>query len=459
MEGYMYIKKITAVLLLICFTTLTGGFMSGCNKVGVSVVDISGETIAQLNDADVTKGDVDPVYKAYIDAALTQATGILVQEKNMSDEDAGKLLSGCRIETFLDTTVNEGVTKAVQNSEVADIPCGVAVTDNHGHLIACYSSDETDGDGSYFNLSTERQAPYSTLKPLCVYAPAVDSGLINWSSVYADKPYKQIEGTNGEKSDWPQNATGSYTEKPVTVAQALRLSLNTIPVQILHEYGVNKSVKLMLERFHMPLEYEYTKAVESGEEEVIGNVALGYTYAGLSPIELAGYYSTFAAKGVYLAPSCVRKITDKKGVTLYERTDDPVQVYSEETAYIMNKMLQSVADTDGTGRQAYIENAYVAGKTGTGTSDDGHWFVGTVPQYSCAVWHGGHTESNASPSVFRKIMENLPRDPNADYPWCNGIEELAYCEESGKLASGRCSKVNIGYFPANEVTELCRAHQ
>ena len=167
----------------------------------------------------------------------------------------------------------------------------------------------------------------------------------------------------------------------------------------------------------------------------------------------------FAAKGVYLAPSCVRKITNNNGETLYEYTDDPVQVYSEETAYIMNKMLQTVADTDGTGRQAYIEDAFVAGKTGTGNSNDGHWFVGTVPQYSCAVWHGGHTERNASPAVFHDIMEELPRDPNADYPWCDGIEERAYCEESGKLASGKCSKVNIGYYPANERIDLCREHQ
>ena len=455
----MHIKRVSAFLILMCFMLLTGSVMSGCSNKAVSVLDISGDTIAQLNDADITKGDVEPARKAYVDAALTQAVQFLSQGKDLPDEEAKKLLSGCQIDTFMDTKVADGLTHAVQNSEIAEIPCGVAVTDNRGHLIACYSSDETDEDGNYLNLSTERQAPYSTLKPLCVYAPAMDSGLLHWSSAYTDKPYKQIEGADGEMSDWPKNANGSYSEKPVTAARALRVSLNTVPVQILHDYGVNNAVKLMTDRFHMPLDYEYTKAITSGEDEVIGNVALGYTYAGLSPIELAGYYSVFAAKGVYLAPSCVRKITDEKGATLYEYTDDPVQVYSEETAYIMNKMLQTVADTDGTGRQAYIEGAYVAGKTGTGDSDDGHWFVGTVPQYSCAVWHGGHTERNASPAVFRDIMEELPRDPNADYPWCDGIEERAYCEESGKLASGRCSKVNIGYYPTKESMDLCREHQ
>ena len=455
----MYIRRISAFLLLMCFMLLTGSIMSGCGKDTVSVLDISGDTIAQLNAADITSGDVEPTCKAYVDAALAQTAQILSEGKDLPDEEAKKLLSGCQIETFLDTKAADSLTRAVQNSEVADVPCGVAVTDNRGHLIACYSSDETDEDGNYLNLSTERQAPYSTLKPLCVYAPAMDSGLLNWSSVYTDKPYKQIEGADGKMSDWPQNANGSYSEKPVTVARALQVSLNTIPVEILHEYGVNNAVKLMTERFHMPLDYEYSKAVTSGEDEVIGNVALGYTYAGLSPIELAGYYSTFAAKGVYLAPSCVQRITDKKGATLYEYADDPVQVYSEETAYIMNKMLQTVADTDGTGRQAYIEDAYVAGKTGTGDSNDGNWFVGTVPQYSCAVWHGGHTERNLSPAVFHDIMEELPCDPNADYPWCDGIEERAYCEESGKLASGRCSKVNIGYYPTNESIDLCREHQ
>ena len=418
----MHLKRVSAFLILMCYIIMTGSIMSGCGNDAVSVLDIS-------------------------------------EGKDLPDEEAKKLLSGCQIETFLDTKVADNLARAVKNSEVADIPCGAAVTDNRGHLIACYSSDEKDEEGNYLNLSTERQAPYSTLKPLCVYAPAMDSGLLNWSSVYTDKPYKQIEGADGKMTDWPQNANGSYSEKPVTVAQALRLSLNTIPVQILHDYGVNDAVKLMIDRFQMPLDYEYSKAVMSGEDEVIGNVALGYTYAGLSPIELAGYYSAFAAKGVYLAPSCVRKITNNNGETLYEYTDDPVQVYSEETAYIMNKMLQTVADTDGTGRQSYIEDAFVAGKTGTGNSNDGHWFVGTVPQYSCAVWHGGHTERNASPAVFHDIMEELPRDPNADYPWCDGIEELAYCEESGKLASGKCSKVNIGYYPANERIDLCREHQ
>lgn len=455
----MHLKRVSAFLILMCYIIMTGSIMSGCGNDAVSVLDISGDAIAQLNASDITNGAVEPVYKAYVDAALTQAAQILSEGKDLPDEEAKKLLSGCQIETFLDTKVADNLARAVKNSEVADIPCGAAVTDNRGHLIACYSSDEKDEEGNYLNLSTERQAPYSTLKPLCVYAPAMDSGLLNWSSVYTDKPYKQIEGADGKMTDWPQNANGSYSEKPVTVAQALRLSLNTIPVQILHDYGVNDAVKLMIDRFQMPLDYEYSKAVMSGEDEVIGNVALGYTYAGLSPIELAGYYSAFAAKGVYLAPSCVRKITNNNGETLYEYTDDPVQVYSEETAYIMNKMLQTVADTDGTGRQAYIEDAFVAGKTGTGNSNDGHWFVGTVPQYSCAVWHGGHTERNASPAVFHDIMEELPRDPNADYPWCDGIEECAYCEESGKLASGKCSKVNIGYYPANERIDLCREHQ
>lgn len=453
------IKRITAVLLTGLTVLSCAGFLSGCSAKSVTMVDVSGDTIALFRSADASEVETEAVAKAYADTALHEAREIIAAIKDISLADGLKELADCRIETFYDAQVSENLANAVRKSEVAELPCGAAMTDNQGHLIACYSTDEQDENGGYLNLAIERQAPYSTLKPLCVYAPAMDSGMIDWSSVYEDKPYKQIPDQSGEMKDWPQNSDSKYSSEPVTVAKAVLRSLNTVPVQVLHDYGVSKAIGLMEESFGMPLEYEYSKASSSGEDEVIGNIALGYTYAGLSPVELAGYYSVFAAKGVYLAPTCVKRIVDKKGETLYEYRAEPKQVYSEETAFIMNNLLRRVANVGGTGEEAYLENAYVAGKTGTGESDDGHWFVGTVPQYSCAVWHGGHTARNASPAVFHNIMQEMSLDPNADYPWCNGVEERAYCEASGKLPSSGCTKVDIGYYPTGSKIEICREHQ
>lgn len=449
----MRFKKIAALL--------TAGLiliLSGCAGRQAELTDNKGDVFAKVGSTDYRADNSDDKYASYSDAALKEAAQILSQKENISAEDALKRLGGCRIETYFDDDAAEAIISALKDSEAAQEAFGCAVTDNKGHIIACCSAnDSTEEDGAV-NLAVERQVPYSSLKPLCVYAPAIESGLICWSTLYDDKPYKQLTTDSGESVDWPQNASGTYLNDKVTVTNALCLSLNTVAVRVLHDYGVLNAVELMQDKLGMPLEYEYEKAVSQGEDEVIGNVAMGYTYAGLSPAELAGYYSIFADAGQYTPPTFIKRITASDGTVIYENEDESVQVFSETTASIMNHMLQRVADSGATGAEAYIDGAFVAGKTGTGDYE-GHWFVGTVPQYSCAVWCGGYGEYNPSPALFKEIVSRLNLDPNADYPMCGDTEQRAYCEESGLLAGKGCKNVNIGYYLTDKEPEICREHQ
>ena len=448
--------RYTAALLMILLL-LSVLFVSGCKENASTLLSNDGEVILSVTNEDVSKiKDLSPDRFSYAELSVKEAAQIIADIDGISEEQAAKKLTDCgyRIETFFDAQALDTAAAAYQNSEISDQPFACALTDNEGHLIAAFSSENEE----QINYASLPLAPYSTLKPLSVYAPAIEKGLINWSSVFEDSPYKQLDDGQGNLSDWPENAEGTYSNKNVTVCEALRKSLNTVAVKVLSDYGVTNSIELMEKSFSMPLDFEYQKAVTMGEEEVIGNIAMGYLYEGLSPVKMSGYYSVFATGGYYAVPKTIKKITSSNGKLLYEAEDTKDRVFSEETACVMNQLLQSVTKPGATGFSAGIDDTCTAGKTGTGSSNDGHWFVGTVPQYSCAVWHGGIMEENFSPALFKEIISSLPLDKNADYPYCGGVIEQAYCAESGLLATDKCKDVQIGYYFADDHIGLCNIH-
>ncbi len=401
--------------------------------------------------------DIDKAYLPYLQAVTQEAVGILMsQSEDLTEEVAIKMIStGYEIETYLDTDIVDTIAYEHRNSGISEDSLGCALTDMDGCVVALYSNENDDNT----NFALTRQYPYSSIKPLSVYSQAIENGVINFSSVYKDSPYKQLTDDNGELYDWPMNASGDYQNKDVSISYALAKSLNTTAVKVLDDVGVTNSLLFLAENLNMPLQFEIEKASFEGEQEVIGNLAMGYTYAGVAPLEMAGYYRMFADGGNYSTPKTIKSITDSKGKVIYEHTDDEKQVLSDETAFIMNRLLHNTVKPGGTGYEAALAQTEVCGKTGTGDMDNGHWFVGVVPQYSCAVWHDSQTVENYSPRIFKNIMSSLELDESADYPYCENVTQRLYCAESGLLAKGGCSQVEIGYYCADDELKSCTKHK
>lgn len=397
----------------------------------------------------------DTEYWAYLELVLTEMTQIIEEQEKCDTAQASKKLftQAYQIHTAFDSTAFEAL-KTVKGRWSKDLNTASAITDLNGNLLAVYC---TDAKGKQVNYLLERRSPYSSFKALSVYTPAVEQGIANWSTMYLDSPYKQIKDDAGKLQDWPANATGSFSQKKLTVYDALRTSTNTIAVKCLKDVGISRSMEFLQEGLGIPLTQEEYVIEKYGEEEVIGNIALGYLETGITSVEMAGYYQIFANGGSYIPPKTVQTVKLEDNSVWYTRQDEPKQVISPATADSMNKLLQGVVAAGGTGEMAWCRDVEVAGKTGTGDDYADNWFVGVTPSYSLAVWHGQH-DTNQAEEMFAAVIENLySKLPNANRKFVthHNLCQIAYCVYSGKAFSSECTLIDVGYFASEDALPVC----
>lgn len=419
---------------------------------GITILDSKGNLLVE---AKATADILDAENWAYLEVALTEAGAVLAEQSGSTPQEAldTMLAEGYTIRTAFDMAAFQAIQQGVDETQ-PELAC--ALTDLEGRLLAVYSSPTG-------NYATARISPYSAFKPLSVYAPALEKGIANWSKMYEDTPYKKLENDSGELQDWPANDTGAYSQKQVPVCEAIQVSLNTVAVRCLAELGISTAMDFLKTSFDIPLKEESYVVKTYGEEEVIGNIALGYLETGVTPIEMAGYYQIFANGGSYIQPSAVMEIANGEGQTVYTRKAAAKQVISPATADVMNKLLQGVVSAKGTGAAAQCGDIQVAGKTGTGDDYSDNWFVGVTPGYSLAVWHGMQP-SNTAAKMFSKMIKALyAEQPNANKQFIThqNLNQVIYCAHSGKAISDDCTLIDMGYYQQSElpVCDACKKNK
>ena len=438
---------VTVIVILICILVLKP-------KREFTVYNQSGEVIATVEEGYT----LDDSTMVYCDVAITEAAEILSEKYECSIDKAKAMLweENFQIYTYIDLDMQLALTE-VCSKYTGKFDCGAAVTDLQGNIVATYGhSVSRDG----INYATHASAPYSSLKPLGVYAQAIEKDVINWSSTYEDTAYKQIVSSDGSQRDWPKNANGEYSNKDVTIYEAIKKSLNTVAVKCLNDVGTLSSVEFLQNNFGIPLSSEQYTAEIYGEEEIIGNIAMGYLKEGVTPIDMSGYYQVFATGGVYDKPSTLYKICDEDGKEVYEREYSPKEVFSPITADLMNKLLQGVTKTGGTGVEAHCKYTEVAGKTGSADGNAECWFVGVTPEYSCAIWHGQHYK-NLAPALFSRTIEKVyegNKELKNVFAMHSNLQKLICCEESGMGISEKCTLVQMGYYVPGTQLEVCNKH-
>lgn len=237
-----------------------------------------------------------------------------------------------------------------------------------------------------FNRATQmRRQPGSTIKPIVVYAPALEHGYF-YDSTLQDK--KQSYGANNYT---PKNYDDTYSGS-VPMYKALYESLNAPAVWLLNKIGVNQGYK-MAEKFGLP--------VEKSDKNLA--LALGGMTKGVSPQQMARAYATFDNNGQMPSPYYITKIEDASGKVIAQNKGSKVKhVISSKTAREMTSMLIGVYD-HGTGETAKPAGYTLAGKTGTTNSgvkgdesnDRDKWIVGYTPDVVVATWEG-YDDTNSS---------------------------------------------------------------
>lgn len=443
-------KKIAAILLSLTVAVLV---LSSCKASGgITVVGADGQAVFETDtfSPDKWKKESGDKY-CYIKSAIEEAVNAVMENNGVSEKSAQSFLikNNCRIVTAFDNACQSAAKDSFLKNLEDSVEFAVVLTDTSGAVMATYSNSSSGCDNT-----TEAKNPYSTIKPLSVYAPALEAKVINWSSMFEDSEYKKITGQDGGIYSWPVNATNRYENKDVSVGYGVKQSLNTVAVKCLSRFGVKKSISFLRSNFGINLDDESRKAEIYGDEEILGNIAMGYLSRGVSVVDMAGYYSIFVNGGEYVRPYFVSSITDASGNELLNRQADKKQVISRVTANIMNRMLREVVSVGGTGEKAAVDGVEICGKTGTGNNNEGNWFVGFSPNYICAVWHGSQMRDNTAPQVFSGLFSSIPQKISR-FPKYTDISQMAYCAQSGKLLSEKCKKIEAGYFSPDNMPGIC----
>ncbi len=307
----------------------------------------------------------------YIDLALQQACATL----DISMKDL--LTGGYRIHTAMDSELQSKCEEILKNNdlfppEAQDAQAALVVVDTRTGGVAALMGGRESTAALEFNRATRiRRQPGSVIKPIIVYAPALDNFKFTTVSMLLDEP----TDFNGYK---PENFGDKYRGW-VTLREAVAYSLNVPAVKVLSTIGVD-SGKQFAEQVGISFE-----AQDSSLALALG----GFTY-GVSPYQVAGAYAAFSAGGLYSTPSLVLGITDSKGNVLYSYTPERKRVMTEANAYILTDMLQSVVQ-EGTGHRLGELEFALAGKTGTTGEGEGNrdaWMAAYNPEYAAAVWMG-----------------------------------------------------------------------
>ena len=314
-------------------------------------------------------------YGWFVDAVLDEAELQL-------DVSAEMLLAGgYRIDTTLDPGMQTVLDKQFENGSVfpgnasdgTPVQAAAAAVDTATGAVRAIVGGRSYETRRGLNRATHlRRQPGSALKPLAVYAPAVEYAGWTAASVILDEP-------TAFGSYKPRNAGNAYYGH-VTLRAALKNSLNIPAVKVIEAIGVGTARR-----------YLNAVGIELDDRDWNLSLALGSMTYGASPVQMAAAYSPFANGGTFYAPYFIERITDRNGVVVYQHQDQGNRVLTPQNAYLLTDLMQTVIAT-GTGTRLNSAGVQVAGKTGTvnmvGGGNRDAWMSAYTADLSVCVWMG-----------------------------------------------------------------------
>ena len=241
--------------------------------------------------ADVYDGTInsDSAYMNFSMLVFDSATEILSEIYLISTDEAESLLleREYMIYTTMDTTLQSKLNGEIKGgiSTKDNMQTEAAILDNSGKILSIASSQNETELGKH--------QVGSTMKPIGVYAPALEKKVITYSTVFEDLPITQIKDETGRLRDWPVNANGTYSGDGICVEEALTRSLNTVAVRVLDDLGIDNSMDFLSNKLGFHFEDDQTE-----QSNRASALALGYINPGLTTVDMAGFYTIFENGGL-----------------------------------------------------------------------------------------------------------------------------------------------------------------
>lgn len=442
--------------------------------------DFRGPEVAGTSAYPWLTAELESRAKEIIADILAEKDGIdperLEEEANLRDKytilaDRDVRSNGYRIYSTIDKEMYDAMQTAAKNFE------------SYGHTFTAMQTDSTTGEekevkmpvqvgsimienttgrilsfvgGRDFEIKEVNYATQakrqngSTMKPLLVYAPAIELGLIGAGSPVVDVKFK-VPGSGYS----PNNYTTNDERGIIPAREALASSQNLAAIR-LYSSMMNQKPGQFLEKMNI--------TNISQEEYNQLPTAIGGIHNGITVEQNTNAYATFANGGQFIESYMIDKIVDLDGNIIYQHKVEPVEVFSEETAYIITDMMRDVLSS-GTGTHAKSLLKFggdFAAKTGTTNDYKDVWFVGYNPNVTLGVWMGydkqrslyqyNNTYSQPSTRVntLWSTLMNAAYSANTELVGTKqqfkkpaGVVNASFCGISGMAPSTACSEAGL----------------
>lgn len=426
---------------------------------------------------EIPEKDVEDYYTYFEDTNIRDVCNDLMEVYGYTYDVAMQIIKtgGYSIYSTIDPEVQaivdevyQDLTKVPATKSAQQLQSAIVVIDNStGDIVAMAGGVGVKKNYLGLNRATQsRLQTGSAMKPVGVYAAALEAGVITPGTVVFDGPLYD---------KYPKNYTRVYTGNNL-VLDAVAQSVNTIPMKILDQMGVQYAFDFAKYKFGLNGLVEKVVVNGSTKSDInLAPLALGAPTFGVSVRDMAAAYATFAANGVWREARSYSKVLDANGEVVLDNTQDSRKILSEKAVIYMDSMLTEVVKS-GTGYYARISGMNVAGKTGTTSDDRDRWFVGFTPYYTAAVWCGYDQPeiirtkgSSVNPALrmWKMVMEPLHEGlKNKEIYDDSELMRVSICSHSGLLATDACRAdargvncaTSVYLFEEDIPKEECTAH-
>lgn len=332
---------------------------------------------------------------SYSQSAIDEAVSILkIPARQIA-------LKGYKIYTYQNQQKQIALESSIDDQQI-NCDFSAIVLDNKEHKIEAFI-----GKSAYKILDNKRQ-PGSCIKPVLVYAPAINEDII-----YPCTPLLDEKTTI---SDYTPKNIGDVYRGYISAREALSKSINIPSVKVLSYIGIEKAKK-----------YAEEMGFEFDEKDDSYSLALGGMTYGVNILQLASSYTTFANSGNYAPAKFISFITDKNNKIVYVNKTVENQVLREDAAYLITDMLKTCAKT-GTAKKLSSLNMDLASKTGTvGKANSKQnldaWNISYTKEQTVGVWLGNLDNTpidfaggNQPTEIVRKYFEQIKDNSKFDVP-------------------------------------------
>ena len=438
---------------------------------------------------DTGEEDDSSSYQTYFEDAVISAVKSDLQTKlGYSASMAEQLLygGGLKIVTTLDPVIQSKMDAVFQDED--NFPGGLGNDGTYpqasmvlmdpytGQVKALYGGrGEKEGDLVLNRATQTYRSPGSSIKPITVYSPALEYGLVTPITVVDDVP-KDFT-IRGDGTGWPYNESRTYSGR-TTILNGIAKSYNTVAVDLLQQLGVERSFNWATKNLGLTsLVESMSKTLSDGSvktysDKDVSPLAMGSLTKGVTVLEMTAAYSAFVNDGQYTTPILYTKVYDADGKLLIDNEPVTTVAMSTKTRDYMIQLLTGVV-ANGTGRKAAISGMDVGGKTGTTSADNDRWFAGITPYYVGVVWFGFDQpqslqkfSTNPALELWTRVMTStLEGYENAKFTLSTEMNKVSYCLDCGRLATDLCSndirgsRVATAYVAVEDVPKRnCDCH-